>query len=437
MGDFSRFFETDGGPIIPAANIACGVDRRSGMKQSAVRVRVMLAGVVANAARRRPFAICVALVLLALVSGVQGAYSAGPPSCLVSNERTGSGSRSLQEGVDTATAGDTLVVHGTCVGNSTIDKDLALRGVSNKAFGVATLDGSGLSGSVLSIVSQDCCVQATVAISGLTIVNGNSSFGAGIINFGSDVTLTNSIVSDNNASVSGGGIANFGDGANFGGNSSFIGELTLIDSSVSGNSATSGGGGIYNAAGDVTLTTSTVSGNEASFGGGIIGGGFGRFSNFFFTNSTVSENTASGSGGGIALFGRAGLTMTSSEVSSNTAGADGGGIYGEFITGGSLSASTVTGNSAGGGIFNSGAIDQPGFTRFGTVILTSSTVEGNTATGSGGGIANFDGKVTFTDSTMSHNEAGDGGGIFNSGGTVTLTGSNVFANNDPNDCTGV
>ena len=294
------------------------------MRQSAAIVRMTFSSSVRTAAKRRSFAICVALVLLALVSGVQAAHSAGWPSCLVSNEHTGLGSRSLQEGIDAAAAGDTLVIHGTCVGNSTIDKDLQLKGVSNKPFGVATLDGSGFSGSVLTIVSGGCCVQITVAISGLTIANGSSSFGAGIVNFGSDVTLTNSNVSDNTASVSGGGIANFGDGANFGGNPSFIGELTLIDSNVSGNDATNGGGGIYSAAADVTLIRSDVGVNEAAVGGGIIGGGFGRFSNFSFTNSTVSGNTASGSGGGIALFGRAGITMTSSEVSSNTAGGDGG-----------------------------------------------------------------------------------------------------------------
>jgi hypothetical protein len=435
------------------------------MRQSAVMVGLTLARVVVTPARRRSFAICFALVLLGLVSGVQGAYSAGRPSCLVSNERTGSGSRSLQEGIDTAAAGDTLVVHGTCVGNSTIDKDLRLRGVSNKPFGVATLDGSGFSDSVLTIVSGGCCVQVTVAIDGLTIANGSSSFGGGIINFGSAVTLTKSIVTDNDASVSGGGIANFGDGANFGGNPSFIGELTLIDSSVGGNDATNGGGGIYNAAGGITLTTSTVSGNEAGVGGGIIGGGFGRFSNFSFTNSTVTGNAASGSGGGIALFGRAGLTMTSSAVSSNTAGGDGGGIYGEFNTGGSLFVSTVTGNTAGGagggifsnfssfflsnstvsnntatdggGIYNSGAINQPGFVRFGSVMLVNSIVSGNTASNRGGGVANFDGRLTVTDSTLSGNEAGVGGGIFNSGGMVTLTGNNIFINNDPDDCSGV
>lgn len=436
----------------------------SGMRQSAVIARMALSSSVRTAAARRSFAICVALVLLGLLSGVQSAQSAGRPPCLVSNERTGSGSRSLQDGIDTSLAGDTLVVHGTCVGNSTIDKDLRLRGASNKPFGVATLDGSGLSGSVLTIVSGGCCVQATVTVEGLTIANGSSSFGAGIVNFGSDVTLTDSIVSDNHASVSGGGIANFGDGANFGGNPDFIGELTLVGSSVSGNDATNGGGGIYNAAGDVTLIRSAVSGNEAAVGGGIIGGGFGRFSNFFFTNSSVTENTASGSGGGIALFGRAGVTMTSSAVSGNDAGGDGGGVYGEFNTGGSFFASTVTGNTAGGsgggifgnfgsfllsdstvsgnsaadggGIYNSGAINEPGFVRFGSVILVDSIVSSNTATSDGGGIANFDGQLSVTDSTVSGNKAAVGGGIFNSGGTVTLAGNNVFTSNDPEDCIG-
>jgi hypothetical protein len=89
--------------------------------------------------RLRSFAMVLALVVLAGVSIVQGAGSAGRPSCLVSNERTKLGSRSVQEAIDAAAAEDTLVVKGTCFGTSVINKQLTLTGVSNKQFGVATL----------------------------------------------------------------------------------------------------------------------------------------------------------------------------------------------------------------------------------------------------------------------------------------------------------
>jgi hypothetical protein len=63
----------------------------------------------------------------------------------------------------------------------------------------------------------------------------------------------------------------------------------------------------------------------------------------------------------------------------------------------------------------------------GNLILTNSTVSGNTASYSGGGIYNFDGSVTLTSSTVSGNSALDGGGIYNAG-ILTLTNSTVSGN---------
>jgi len=66
------------------------------------------------------------------------------------------------------------------------------------------------------------------------------------------------------------------------------------------------------------------------------------------------------------------------------------------------------------------------------VTLVNSTVSGNIASlgfgGSGGGINNFRGTTTLTNSTVSGNKAYNGGGIFNFSGTVTLTGSTVSGN---------
>jgi hypothetical protein len=58
--------------------------------------------------------------------------------------------------VDAASAGDTLRGRGTCVGTTTISKNLTVDGQANPAFGSPTLDGGG-SGPVVS-------VRATVAI---------------------------------------------------------------------------------------------------------------------------------------------------------------------------------------------------------------------------------------------------------------------------------
>ena len=73
------------------------------------------------------------------------------------------------------------------------------------------------------------------------------------------------------------------------------GGLTLTNSTVSGNSATGSGGGIYNV-GTLSLTNSTVSGNSAASGGGIY-----NWRTLSLTNSTISGNSAVIEGGGMSI----------------------------------------------------------------------------------------------------------------------------------------
>jgi predicted outer membrane repeat protein len=125
-------------------------------------------------------------------------------------------------------------------------------------------------------------------------------------------------------------------------------SLTITDSTVSSNEATVAGGGI--SAGSVTLNNSTVSGNTALEGGGIYA------ASITLNNSTVSDNTAlrdiereyGGLGGGIIDF--ESLTLNgSSSVIDNEAAEHGGGIYshetgGATITDGIGWSGTVSGN---------------------------------------------------------------------------------------------
>ncbi len=96
----------------------------------------------------------------------------------------------------------------------------------------------------------------------------------------------------------------------------------------------------------------------------------------------------------------------------------GGGIYnfGGTVT---VTDSTISGNTAasGGGIVND---------YYGTLTVTDSTISGNTAT-NGGGIYNLAGTVTVTDSTISGNTAYYGGGLFNND-TATVTDSTISGN---------
>ena len=106
----------------------------------------------------------------------------------------------------------------------------------------------------------------TVSISGVTIADGDTDFAGGINNFGS-LTLIDSVITRNHASVNGGGLQN-------------AGTLVVMGSTISDNSA-GYGAGLFNWAASPTLASATLinttfSGNVAvNFGGSIVSDNFG------------------------------------------------------------------------------------------------------------------------------------------------------------------
>ena len=263
--------------------------------------------------------------------------AAAKPTCHVENVASHTSFRSLQAAVQAAPSGAELRVKGTCVGNTTIVKDLAIRGKSNGGFGPATLDGAS-AGRVLTIHGG-----VTVTLDGLIVTNGNATFGGGIATvFDLDnpglnvVTVIDSVIRDNSATDYGGGIAND------------HGNVTLIDTAVRENSAVIGGG-IHNSRdqGDLSLTgTSSVSGNHASGdGGGIYADTHGNVE--LYDESSVHHNSAGGNGGGIYVGDSVVRLNDASSVHRNTAGGNGGGVFiaAIFAVFDLLDASSVSGNS--------------------------------------------------------------------------------------------
>lgn len=252
----------------------------------------------------------------------------GPPSCAVSNTRTHKGYSSLQGAVNAAKAGDTLEVKGTCVGNTSVDRNVTLKGVTNNAFpGTPTLDGGG-AGTVLHVTN------GTTTVDGLKITNG--------------VASVESV--EGNGCCVGGGIAVSGDTAG----------ARLVNSLVTGNAASVFGGGIDVDDGTLTLVNSTVTGNTSDSSGGIDS----DFGTITLIGSTVSNNTVAGGtacqgvgscAGGIWNFGGT-LTLIDSTVSGNTATRRGGGIVNQTPTGGPTAVLTLSGTSA---ITNNHAISDP------------------------------------------------------------------------------
>ena len=308
--------------------------------------------------RRSFWLVLPALTLLALVVLPFGAGAAGsPPSCAISNARNHKDYSSLQDAVDAAKAGDTLEVKGSCVGNTSVDKDITLKGITNKPFpGTPTLDGGG-TGTVLHITN------GTTTLDGLKVTNGEASVesvegnpccvGGGIAVSGdtAGARLVNSLVTGNSADVLGGGV-DVDDGA-----------LTLVNSSVTGNTSGSSGG-IDSDFGTVRLIGSTVSNNTAA-------------------NGAVCNSVGS-CAGGIWNFGGT-LTLVDSTVTGNTATRRGGGIVNQTPTGGPAAVLTLSGAAS---ITDNHAISDPGVNLGGGIWIRGGATVNATADWTGSVSAN-------------------------------------------------
>jgi hypothetical protein len=333
----------------------------------------------------------------------------------------------LRGAISNAAPGDTIRFVTGLQGTVALDAELGTLQISKNltiagpGAGVVAVSG-GDQVEVFRIASQ-----TRVAISGLTIehgqatvINGNGAIGGGgIANFGT-LSLSNSIVRNNQASApstaskfetAGGGMYN-------------AGSLTLNHSSVTDNQAGTNavlafGGGLFNDNGTVTIRGGTVSGNQLVAGQGIdLGAGIASTGALTIVQGTIARNTAVSqlvaAGGGIANFG--GLSTRAVVISGNQVsapasqrfpGGDGGGVYSQGTWGG-IDDSFLhnTASTQGGGVDNEGA-----------ATLRNSTLAFNHDTGGvgGGGVFNR-GPLTLLNCTVADNSAatgsnGGGGGI--------------------------
>jgi hypothetical protein len=190
-----------------------------------------------------------------------------------------SGAGSLRQALASANDGDTIDATGVSgvitltSGELLVGKSVTINGAGANVLAV---DGNATS-SVFQIGSGS--TAPNVAISGLTIRNGQGGFGGGVFNGGAAIlTIVSSAVTGNTAGL-GGGIFN-------------TGTLNIVSSTVSGNSAKQGAG-TYNNGANMTITDSTFSGNTASVDGG---GSVNHFA-VQIANSTFSKNSGEVAGG--------------------------------------------------------------------------------------------------------------------------------------------
>jgi hypothetical protein len=262
--------------------------------------------------------------------------------------------------------------------------------------------------------------------------------GGGLV-FG-EVTLSideNSVVSDNDATGDGGGMA-------------VTGDLDLDGGLFSANTAGGGGGGLWLEGGnndDWEVDDATFDDNSASAGGGIgvdggtvtvrdtvftandavTGGGISLNRAVFATLRDLEISDCTASDGGAVWAQTSPLLARGGTWTTNSASNDGGGLWANVSTvtlGLPIEGIDVTANTAGnegGGVW----------VHAGLLLHNTGTIDDNiAATGGGLRLDGGDGHV-LTDSTVDGNIADEGGGFVISNTTVLALGTTSVSGNSP------
>lgn len=238
----------------------------------------------------------------------------------------------------------------------------------------AAVCGGGTYGSSLY---EGCVVENNEA----------SRYGGGVYNGSSDITVSDSIIRNNKASD-----------ATYGHGGGIYGAETVTNCVITGNEAAVRGGGMYLEGG--TVTGCTISGNTAKYGGGV----YAYYVSSTFTDSTLSYNQATETGGG--LYSDAMSKVTNCTIANNSA-KNGGGIYGLVdMTGGKLTGNTA--EETGGGLQVGYAYQKE------KCVLTDTEISGNTAKNGGGIYSGTNyysvGTLTLDDVRVFENTASENGG---------------------------
>ncbi|HJQ41627.1 MAG TPA: right-handed parallel beta-helix repeat-containing protein [Jatrophihabitantaceae bacterium] len=359
-----------------------------------------------------------------------------PKVTLTNTTLTANTAASLSGGVVVATNA-TFTMTGGSLSNSTAP---SAGGLYVQSGSIATITNATLSGNKATAGNGGAVwTSGKLTVNGSTLsgntatpINGNSQTGTGgAVYLGKTAsadtptaTIDSTTLSTNVAWLGGGVGVNSGS------------ALTLRNNSVlDQNQATNSGGGIYNA-GTATVTDSSFTGNKgALFAGGIFDGSVVATDTpaLTMTGTSVSGGTAGIAGGGIAVAANSTLTASGGSIATNTA-VSGGGLYVAENGTGTVTGASITGNKANGGN-GAGVLNASTFTVTNTTLSGNQATQasGNNQTGLGGAIYSGSGqanavvKLTVDADTLTGNTAGAGSALVTSG-SVLVTRSTVHAN---------
>ncbi len=364
----------------------------------------------------------------------------------------------IQEGVDAAVNGDTvLVLDGTYTGVGNRDVELSgrlitVRSQNGPAACIIDCEQSGRAFRFAGVDSTGAVVE------GFTTTNGHGTgWGGGamlLLDAGRPTVIGCVFIENDSTGDGGGAVATvigqpefigcrfINNSADYQGGAVLnMGYVTLVDCLFSGNSVTSadpadGGGGIYILSSAATITNCGFEGNSARHGGAI----YLSASHATLTDCDFSGNTASARGGAIHNLGlhHSPPKLERCTFTGNRSDWDGGAIYNGDDAMITLSDCTFTANSStsgGGAVCNiscSAIVVGSAFSRNGSFYggavynqssnptVMSCQFDGNTAS-QGGAIYNVSSSPMITNGAFSGNSAEYGGGIMVDTGSPDVT----------------
>lgn len=268
---------------------------------------------------KRTASLVLAIALLFLSSPVYAVTWQVPSQC-----------PTIQAGIDSASAGDTvLVACGTYYEHDVAMKSgICLRSTTGQADCV-TINAQD-SGRVMNCSR----VGSTSRIEGITFVDGSGSSGAGVECSFSSPTFNQCVFESNSVSSGGGGMC-----------CRDSSSVTLINCTFTSNTAGNDGGGMYcfNYS-NPTLENCIFTGNTGPRGTGIYTH---TGCTLTATDCSFTDNTASSSGGGIYSYSCPPAVITDCIFSGNSASSNGGAMY-FYLCSPQITGCTVFGSSAGG-----------------------------------------------------------------------------------------
>jgi len=217
----------------------------------------------------------------------------------------------IQGAIDAAANGDTVIVRaGTYIENVTLStKDILLK--SEAGPRLTTIDGNR-DGSVITVYQSGVNLESS--LDGFNIVNGDFTCGGGIYCSESNYVIRDCIISKNDAGFGAGIFVQHCD-------------IVISDTLVDDNFAICTGGGIECSLSNVAISNSVISNNEAEDNYGWGGGITSNSGNLTLENTAIIENDAKyGEDGGLHCA-HTDLIMTNCVLYANTALMGAGGMF--------------------------------------------------------------------------------------------------------------